>query len=126
MSTLYERIYKECEAEHLDQDAIKAICDEHDDYMEKQANLLERADEIMADAVEEIKGLEQRLADVTRNNSIMAEQLKKRDGFWLAPNEPDLEMLASVDDQNEDKYLARGRAIDSYQAMRSNWLGRQK
>jgi len=64
--------------------------------------------------------------DLECNNEILAEQLKKRDGFWLAPNEPDKEMLASVDDQSEDKYLARGRAIISYQAMRSNWLERQK
>jgi len=84
----------------------------------------------LASAISELQAhrerAERRVKQLERNNSIMAEQLKKRDGFWLAPDEPDLEMLASVDDQNEDKYLARGRAIDSYQAMRSNWLGRQK
>jgi hypothetical protein len=120
--TLYDKIYKECEAEHLDQDAIKAICDEHDDYMDKQANLLKRADEIIANATEEINGLEQRLTDVTRNNLIMAEQLKKREGFWIAPMEADEEMFIAG-----DQYTSGISDLNkAYEAMRENWLRRQK
>jgi len=65
---------------------------------------------------------DQRIKELERNNSIMAEQLKKREGMWWAPDELDDELLD----------IAMG-CFDSgcdfpsiYHAMRANWLGRQK
>jgi len=61
---------------------------------------------------------EQRIADLERTNILMAEQLKKRDGFWLAPMIPDEKMLAAVGTWEEPENV--------YAAMRDNWMERNK
>jgi hypothetical protein len=62
--TLYDKIYKECEADFLDQDAIKAICDEHD----------------------------QQLAGLERNCQILMRSACP-EKHWCAPDEPSDEIL---------------------------------
>lgn len=41
----------------------------------------------------------------------------EREGWKLVPIEPTPEMLRAVDDEADDKYLARGRAVSAYKAM---------
>jgi len=65
---------------------------------------------------------DQRIKELERNNSIMAEQLKKREGFWIAPMEADEEMFITG-----DQYISGISDLNkAYKAMRDNWLGRQK
>jgi len=43
------------------------------------------AKEALSAALEVCKNLHKRIADLERTNLLMAEQFRKRDGFWLAP-----------------------------------------
>lgn len=38
-------------------------------------------------------------------------------GYAIVPVEPTAAMLASVDDEDSDKYVARGRAVSAWKAM---------
>lgn len=38
-------------------------------------------------------------------------------GYAIVPIEPTADMLASVDDEDSDKYVARGRAYSAWKAM---------
>jgi len=95
-SDLHHRILSECatsithKSVHVDNPALQKLCAEY----------------------------EQRIADLERTNLLMAEQLKKRDGFWLAPMIPDEEMLAAVGPWEEPENV--------YAAMRDDWMERNK
>lgn len=38
-------------------------------------------------------------------------------GYAIVPIEPTPEMVRAVDDEDSDKYVARGRAVSAYRAM---------
>lgn len=48
------------------------------------------------------------------------------DGYAIVPFEPSAEMLASVDDEDSDKYVARGRAYSAWKAMIANRITKGK
>lgn len=43
----------------------------------------------------------------------------KEAGYAIVPVRPTEEMLRAVDDEDEDKFVARGRAVSAWQAMQS-------
>lgn len=68
---------------------------------------------------------EQRIADLERTNLLLAEQLKKCEGVWLAPVEADEFMClagAQAPRPSEKHSIMR----EAYKAMRDNWLSRNK
>jgi hypothetical protein len=58
---------------------------------------------------------------IARQSAILAalsEHQGTADADWvLVPRQPTLAMLSAVDDQDDDKFVARGRAIDAWTAM---------
>lgn len=64
------------------------------------------------------QGCEDRVADhYCAAVEASARQLAEQPGFVMVPVEPTPEMLRAVDDEADDKYLARGRAVSAWKAM---------
>lgn len=69
---------------------------------------------------------EKKIADLERNNLLLADQIKKREGIWLAPDEADEGMIKAgcsswLSDAGQIIYPEQ-----VYKAMRDNWLSRNK
>lgn len=122
--SLYERIYAECEKEHLDQVAIKAICDQHDKLL---ANLV-RANEILSLNVLP----ENHWAAPDDPDDYLLEDCVRAMELWSEPSETIYESGVIVDQgfsQEDCDEFNRESMNDTkilYKAMRDKYLERRK